>query len=267
MKDYKYFFFPKRNGGDVNIVGYGYETFERRKLFSPLHIIKHYSIHFVTKGEGTLYIEDNKYPLKKGALFLCPANTRMAYHTSKNNPYTYFWINFMGDKALEILTALNLSIDNPVVYPEHAEDIKQTFYELVSKSQTASNYLALSALYKVVHLVQNKNTTAVTTSKIYCDQIVEYIKLNYANSELKISHIADVLHLSPQYMSKIFKEEHGESIVSFLISYRINTARELLLSGATVSEASFKVGYDDLSNFSKTYKKLFGTPPSEIVKK
>ena len=266
MKDYSYFFFSQQKEGDVNIVGYGYETFERRKIFSPLHIIKHFSIHFVTKGEGTLYIEDKSYPLKKGALFLCPANKRMAYHTSKTNPYTYYWINFSGNKAQDILKALNLSENNPVIYPDHAEDIKQTFHELVSKSQTSSEYLALSALYRVAHLVQNKNTTVVTTTKVYCDQIVEYIKLNYPNSDLKISHIADVLHLSPQYMSKIFKEEHGESIVSYLISYRLNTARELLLSGATVSEASFKVGYDDLSNFSKTYKKLFGVPPSETIR-
>ena len=266
MKDYRYFFLPEDKQGEIFVVGYGYETFERRKIFSPLHIIKHYSIHYVTKGEGTLYIEDKSYPLKKGALFLCPANKLMAYHTSKTNPYTYFWINFSGNKAQDILKALNLSEDNPVIYPEHAEDIKQAFYELVSKSQTSSNYLALSALYKVAHLVQNKNTTAVTTTKFYCDQIVEYIKLNYPNSDLKISHIADVLHLSPQYMSKIFKEEHGESIVSYLISYRLNTARELLLSGATVSEASFRVGYDDLSNFSKTYKKLFGVPPSETIR-
>ena len=266
MKDYRYFFLPEDKTGDVNAVGYGYETFENRKIFSPLHVIKHYSIHYVTKGEGTLFIENKKYPLTKGALFLCPANKRMAYHTSKTNPYTYYWINFSGGKTQDILKALNLSESNPVVYPEHAEDIKQAFYELVSKSQTANEHLALSALYKIVYLVENKSNYDLSQSKLYCNQIVEYIKLNYPNSDLKISHIADVLHLSPQYMSKIFKEEHGESIISYLISYRLNTARELLLSGATVSEASFKVGYDDLSNFSKTYKKLFGVPPSETIR-
>ena len=72
MKDYKYFFLPHSDFKDLNVVGYGYETFERRKIFSPLHIINHYSVHFVVKGEGTLFIEDKSYPLKKGALFLCP---------------------------------------------------------------------------------------------------------------------------------------------------------------------------------------------------
>jgi AraC-like DNA-binding protein len=94
-------------------------------------------------------------------------------------------------------------------------------------------------------------------------KIIEFIKLNYKSIDLKISDIATYLHITPQYMSKIFKEERGESVVSYLISYRMNVARELLLSGRTVSEASLESGYLDLSNFSKTYKRVFGFPPSE----
>ena len=262
MKDHKYCFLPTKQG-DINIVGYGYETFERRKLFSPLHIINHYSIHFVIKGEGTLYIEDKQYPLKKGSMFLCPKGVPMAYHTSKENPYAYFWINFKGDKEDEVLSALNLSLQNPVIKPSNPEDIKNALFDLVWENQYESEYLALSTLYRIVHLAKSDNTVMATTAKTYCEKVIEYIKLNYKSYDLKISHVAEHLHLTPQYMSKIFKQERGESIVSYLISYRMNVARELLLSGFTVSEASLQSGYLDLSNFSKTYKKTFGVPPSE----
>ncbi len=266
MKDYyKYCLLPENKSGNVIVSGYGYETFERRKLFSPLHVIKHNSVHFVTKGEGTLYIEDKSYPLKKGAMFLCPPNKRLCYHTSLENPYTYYWINFIGDNASDVLRVFNLSAENPVVYPEQFEKVKQAFYELVSSSQTANEYLALSTLYKLVYLLEDKKGYILAPTKIYCDQIVEHIKLNYSNYDLKISHIAEQLHLSPQYMSKIFKAEMGESIVSYLISYRMGVARELIIHGATVTEAALSSGYIDLSNFSKTYKKHFGTAPSETI--
>lgn len=265
MKDYKYCFFPNKKEGEIVVVGYGYETFENKQSFSLLHKISHYSVHYVIKGEGTLFIEDKAYPLKKGAMFLCPKNTLMAYHTSKENPYTYYWINFTGDKAEEILGALKLSINSPVNYPENAEDIKSTFFNLVWETDKTSEYLTLSALYKITHLVQNKNTLALSTSKTYCDKVIEYIKLNYKNYDLKISHIASTLHVTPQYLSKVFSLERGESIVSYLISYRMNVARELLLGGKTVTEACFECGYVDLSNFSKTYKKTFGISPSETL--
>ena len=265
MKDYKYCFFPNEKDGNVVVVGYGYETFENKQIFSPFHKINHYSVHYVIKGEGTLFIEDKAYPLNKGAMFLCPKNTLMAYHTSKENPYVYYWINFTGDKAEEILQALKLSKESPVYYPENAEDIKSTFFNLVWETDKTSEYLALSALYKITHLVQNKNTLALTTSKTYCDKVIEYIKLNYKNYDLKISHIANALHVTPQYLSKVFSLERGESIVSYLISYRMNVARELLLSGKSVTEACFECGYVDLSNFSKTYKKTYGSAPSETL--
>ena len=263
MREHRYCFLPRNKDGDLNIVGYGYETFEKRQNFSPLHIINHYSIHYVIKGEGTLLIQDKTYPLKKGAMFLCPKGVPMAYHTSKVNPYTYFWLNFQGNKAEEILLAFNLSKENPVIYPEQVEKIKNAFFDLVWENDKTSEYLALSTLYKIAYLTQNDNTQLVTPAKLYCEKIIEFIKPNYKSIDLKISDIATYLHITPQYMSKIFKEERGESVVSYLISYRMNVARELLLSGLTVSEASLESGYLDLSNFSKTYKRVFGFPPSE----
>lgn len=263
MKDYRYFSFPKGKEGGLVIEGYGFETFERRKLFTPMRIINHYSVHFVIKGEGNLFIENKTYPLNKGALFLCPKGKKMTYHTSKTNPYTYFWINFSGEKAEEILKKLNLSVENPVFYPENFEQIKATFHSLVIESQTANENLAFSALYRILYLTEKKSPKRVNLSKMYCERIVEFIKLNYKDIDLKVSHIVEDLHLTAQYASRIFKAEMGESIVSFLISYRMEKAREAILNGYSVSEACFASGYVDLSNFSKTYKKTFGCSPRD----
>lgn len=220
-----------------------------------------YMLHFVIKGEGTLRLEEDVYPLKEGALFLCPPQVKLTYHSSTNNPYAYFWLNFSGQEAEEFVRQLGLSRQNPVIYPDAFEEIRQTFSSLLFENDGPSEYLALAAFYRMLHLTAQRENNRTQAKTSYCARIKEYIRDNYGDCRLRIAHIAEVLHVSPYYMSRLFSAQNGQSIVSYLISYRMKKAKELLEKGFTVSEACESVGYDDLCNFSKTYKKTFGFSP------
>ena len=57
----------------------------------------------------------------------------------------------------------------------------------------------------------------------------------------------------------------GQTPQNFLITYRMNTAMQLLQTGKyTVSEVCYKVGASSLANFSRSFKRQFGVPPSEV---
>lgn len=92
--------------------------------------------------------------------------------------------------------------------------------------------------------------------------ILQYLSQNYMK-QISLYRIAHNMYLSPVYISKIFKEETGESPINHLIRIRLTRANELLSSGnMPIKAVARNVGYEDAYYFSKLYKKYYGIPPS-----
>ncbi len=98
------------------------------------------------------------------------------------------------------------------------------------------------------------------------NEIMAYMNENYMN-DISLEKISKNMYLSPVYISKIFKEEIGESPINYLIQVRLAKALELLEEGGlTVKAVAKSVGYDDAYHFSKIFKKYYGKPPSKFKK-
>ena len=259
---------PTKENIGIYPISFGYDDFTDNLIFLPPRITSEYMLHFVVKGEGLLTLGDKKYPLKKGALFYCPPGVRLTYPSSKKNPYAYYWITFKGDRAENLLSSVGIVADNPVLYPKRGEEIERKYHELVRLTDPyGGGYMVISALYSILHFVgQDTVTEKIRPAKLYVARAVDYLNANFSDPSLKISHVAQLLHVSPEYLSKIFKDVMGISMISYLISLRLDHAHTLLEKGETVTGACQKSGYDDLANFSKTFKKKFGYSPSETQK-
>ncbi|MFC4596739.1 response regulator [Cohnella hongkongensis] len=96
---------------------------------------------------------------------------------------------------------------------------------------------------------------------------IAYIKQNY-RSKITLEDLSNHVNLNKNYFSTLFKQETDLSPVEYIIQYKMEKARELLLSGqANVSVVSHDLGYDDLSYFSRLFKKHFGVSPGSIARK
>lgn len=83
--------------------------------------------------------------------------------------------------------------------------------------------------------------------------------------DISLDKISKNMYLSPVYISKIFKEETGESPINHLIKIRLSKAEELIKENKMPIKAVAKsVGYNDAYHFSKLFKKYYGIPPSKI---
>jgi YesN/AraC family two-component response regulator len=94
--------------------------------------------------------------------------------------------------------------------------------------------------------------------------IREYIKEHYTE-EINFNFIAESVHYSSSYLTRIFTQHIGVSPSKYLIDLRINRAKYLLknhkeLSIKQVSEA---IGYPDQSYFSRLFKRIVGKSPVE----
>ncbi|MCI8326435.1 MAG: helix-turn-helix domain-containing protein, partial [Lachnospiraceae bacterium] len=95
----------------------------------------------------------------------------------------------------------------------------------------------------------------------YTEFVKKYIEEHYMK-EIHLGDLALVAHVSSSYLSTRFKKEMGISFTEYLVTYRINKAKELLKnSNATCKEVGAAVGYYDDVQFSKMFKKYVGVAP------
>lgn len=97
--------------------------------------------------------------------------------------------------------------------------------------------------------------------------IMSYMSENYMD-DISLGKISKNMYLSPVYISRIFREETGDSPINYLIKIRLAKAAELLTQGnITVKAAAKSVGYDDAYHFSKIFKKYYNISPSAMKAK
>lgn len=92
--------------------------------------------------------------------------------------------------------------------------------------------------------------------------VVSYIERNL---DTKISQhtVADACGMSPYKFSRSFKQMYGMTFQDFLTKQRLIAATRLLRdTGASVSDACFSTGFNDLSHFGRTFRRHLGMTPS-----
>lgn len=99
-------------------------------------------------------------------------------------------------------------------------------------------------------------------------QAVQYIDNHFADDDLSLQKMADMVQMSPSYFSVEFKKEMGTNFSQYLTETRIEKAKSLLNDPfCKTYEIAYAVGYKDYPHFSKTFKKRTGLTPSEYRKR
>ena len=106
--------------------------------------------------------------------------------------------------------------------------------------------------------MQNENFNALTVTAL------DYLRANY-KQEVTLEDLALTLNVTPQYLSKIFKEDTGATFKEYLTELRIE-ASKLLLSEQVMSikDICYQVGYNDSSYFIRAFKKFEGITPKDF---
>lgn len=96
--------------------------------------------------------------------------------------------------------------------------------------------------------------------------VIEHIHRHY-DQELRIDQMCRMTNLSKTYFCDMFKHFTGKTFNDYLIDYRIKRSAELLAqTHLTITDICYQVGFNDLTYFSRTFKKHTGITPSHYKK-
>jgi AraC-like DNA-binding protein len=156
-------------------------------------------------------------------------------------------------------------------------EIKKRVGERLKRLSSLSNFEQLMELLQIFQLmattkeVGNLNSQPLTNAAAFKEQarlkkIYQYIEEHY-QQKVDVNKIAAISHLTTAAFCRFFKKITRMTFTDFVNQYRINQAKNLLLQSKTVTEACYQSGFDNLSYFNKTFKKLAGENPSQFKKK
>lgn len=245
-----------------------------------IHDHDYVEIAYILSGKGKYYVDGNEYDVTAGDLVICNPGIKHTHIISNPKEPTIEFISGFTDFHFMNMAPNSIELpDNKHILHttgELKQEIAKHCYAMIAEkeSQQLGRYFMLKAhLMQIILMVireildvdktDQKSCNFETYNKNYVvNRIITYLNENYEH-KISLEQIAHNMYLSPVYISKIFKEETGESPINYLIKIRLEKAREILLNSnsGSIKSIANQVGYDDVYHFSKLFKKYYGISP------
>ena len=217
---------------------------------------KYWLIHYVVRGFGYLDWGGKVYSIGPGDLFIVPADTVSTYWADDKKPWEYIFLEF---KAMGELPDF---MYQSVIHCPQVGPVFERMKQCEGMEQGRSAFLS-ACLQEMMALLQEQNSPSISE----IDQAIGWIRAEYMQG-ITVQECADRLHISRCYFSAQFKKKTGSTPQQYLINVRMERAAVLLSNeGITPSIAAASVGYGDIYQFSKAFKKHFGISPREYRRK
>ena len=178
------------------------------------------------------------------------------------------------DRFLEDLADRNCQLAF-MPFGEQLKSCVNELFETVKSRENGYRFITIGLVYRLIGLFIKTNQYSYDTDGLTdkdeqkvlkLKRTLAYIRDNF-DKEISLDEIAAPSGLSTKYFCCFFKEKTGKSAIEYLNSYRVERAcRKLLESDLTVTQIAYGSGFNDLSYFIKTFKKIKGCPPSEYRK-
>lgn len=240
--------------------------------------LQHHEILLITSGKGYIMNKNKKHKVKSGMLFyICP-EVEHSIEADIEEPisflsvhFSYSSVNFNGDKwsikneneSLQLHSMQQLKdyyqIENLFRRLVEAWIAKLPSYEFISKT------LFQQLIFEIIENLRNKNENYAASLKV--GKIIEFMHEN-VNSKITLTELAEMVQLSPTYLSRIFKQTTEYSIIEFFNKIKVDKAKEMIIEGdKKMKEIAQLLGFTDEFYFSRIFKRIEGTSPSEFYSK
>ena len=220
--------------------------------------IKFYELTLLLSGNIEYSFNGEKVPLKSGDVVYGRLNSLRARRRFSSCDYVSF--NFVCDEQDE-------SYDLPL-YTENAitpgiKLLLSACDELCPRLQK-ENEEQLALLLRCILLQLQKTRNAPAYGAI-TQNIIDYVH-NHLHEKITLNDVSRATFFSPVYCCVVFKRETGTTITDYILSEKIEEAKNLITQGYRLKDVAEHVGVFDYNYFSRLFRKKVGYTPQQYRK-
>lgn len=229
-----------------------------------------------------LYEKIRKIRFYEGKIFHISDSIDIPENIIKFDGYQMLWYLRNRDESgyTEYINNILKLVEKQDSYKQFKEEIMMFYLTVMKDNKMSSslitnneklNKLDKQTLNKKMLLqyaqelmsIYEKETMSVNDSENIVLRAKRFIDENYRD-DIDRDNVAEVAFVTPNYLSKLFRNSMGMNLREYINQLRIDEAKRLLLStNMTISEIAIYVGYYNISYFSTIFHKLVGTSPAE----
>lgn len=249
---------------DFNIVQYGQR--DCRPDFCVYHEnCPNFLLHYVYSGKGLFHAEGKDYIVEANQAFIAYPDQEIWYVSDSKDPFSYRWIEFYGNKAVDFLQRASLTPSSPIYTAGEPYKTAKILKNITDSGMLTP--MGLTGMFWLLadSLVKEKQETPDTLELIF-NKAIKYIQENIS-SLTTVDSVAKNVGISRSYLTRIFNKFVTQSPKQYILRCHINEAKSLLTgTDMTIGEIASAVGYESQSDFSKAFARICLMSPSEYRK-
>lgn len=275
------------NSLSLDILHTGYAKLDNKWRFS--NVISPFSrLFYISSGNAIMNHTNQLFNLQPGYMYLIPSFTVNSYHCP--NYHEQYYVSFFesfderssiydtilfkykvkaNNSDVDLFKRLSeINSDKTVTDSRPKSHINKSLSN-IEKNNKPNHYIETQGILSILlsRFIKNKKraTNSVTKSK-GLDEVISFIKMNL-DKDLSIRKLANDYGFSEDHFSRRFLQNFGIRPNKYIQLKRIQQAQLLLVTtNYSLKQIALNVGMENLSYFSRTFKKNTGNTPANFRK-
>ena len=229
-----------------------------------------YLVFLVEQGSGTLTYAGARHDLQAGdCAFL---DCRIPYeHRTGQDLWRLRWAHFYGPNMGAIYKKYQERGGQPAfraACPERYRTLLEEIYETASGEDHVRDMRLCSELFALLTQLMEDGwrpgaARATHGKRRSAQEVKDYLDAHFAE-KITLDALAERFYINKFYLTRVFKEEFGQSISNYLAQLRITQAKRMLrFTDDSVEAIALECGLADANYFARLFKKVEGIAPGE----
>ena len=245
----------------------------------------HTALEFVmpVAGEYEMIIEGKKQIIHTGEILLLPPKILHSIHSCGKGTLATFLFNMDALKGIRTFKIFSTLLSNPILfskktYPAIFDEIHEIMYKICNAyfeygdlrelmiDNLLFKFFIIFGTYNASSIHKNVEDAEERLKKYFTrlTYVVEYIDEHFKEN-ISLDYIVELSTFSKYHFTRIFKEFTSMTFTEYISHKRIDEAiHQLHNSDMSITEIALDVGFENLSRFNKSFKKIMNCSPTQF---
>ncbi|MEM9324274.1 MAG: AraC family transcriptional regulator [Bacteroidota bacterium] len=248
------------------------------------HFHPEFELVYLTGADGTRHVGDHISRFQGSDLVLIGSNIpHLNFDYGIKAPYEKYVVHLRPDflqfdrPANPELEQIRQLIDRSASCIAFSSTVQEVVGPLIHALPSQSSFDQFLSVLRILYILSNDDGMSLLHEAPFQNQYTQRdqnrLKAVYAYIDAHYMHkidnheVAGLTNLTFEAFCRFFKKMTKLTFTEFVNQYRIDASKRMLMMGHTVSEACYSCGFESLSYFNRTFKKLTGENPTAFKRR
>lgn len=255
--------------------------FEEKYFSAPYHFHPEYELTWIVKGSGKRYVGTHMHDYFTGDLVLLGSNLPHCWKTenikngeNSNSIVIQFHPDFMGNDffckpEMKHIQRLLSNSQSGLQFTGNNNSLKEKMYTMLDEPHSFKKWILLM---DILHELATSSEFTLLSQEAPAPELsplekarmntcIAYIVENFRN-KISLQDAASLVNMTPHAFCRYFKKLNRKTFIEAVTDYRVDFAvRQLIHTDNSISSIGLNSGFNDISNFHKTFKSRMKLSP------